>query len=890
IGVLINTLDGYFQRAVIDGLRKKAEQEGLKLFFFPGHSINSPFLFERQFNIVYDLGNNPHVDAIISATAYFQANLTRDETIQFIQRYRHLPTINLNFEMPGCPSVTIDNRTGFRELLQHLIGYHGYRRLAFMQGSVGNLDANERFEVYKRCLADAGLTYDPRGVVKGNFNQFGGRTAMEELLNRQLPFDVLVAANDGMAQAAMAVAVERGFRVPQDFAVTGFDDMLSLTKQGPALTTISQSIRQQSEVAIDILLAKMRGDAVADITMVPTRMVLRQSCGCVAKFQLSQVSQSMVESAQPTTIAPDTSEKILAALNLLPQHIPQYRDYLQQLQQALTEDEAVFEERLSQMAHICLIQSGDISHLQCLLLSMYRHLGQTAGIANEERQQFGEYLLSGQIILSNAQSVFNVRETPMEDTSNLLFSEFGFLKRRMQGFNHDKMMNLIGESMREFAIPSAYIALYSTPLIFDSLNDYVLPESAQLIFAMTDYEPQYELLHTPFPTRNLVPAQLFGNQAHQAMALFPICQHTKHYGYVIFDLTKMPACRVETIRDEISTNLINSILVAELGQARDLLTVDLDVAASLNVRLSDEITDRKLIQAELLSRNSELTELNKKLSQAQEQLMQSEKLASIGQLAAGVAHEINNPIGYIFSNLNSLDGYVTQVFDMLAAYHEAQKFITAPEVVARLDTMRNDNEIDFLIDDTRTLMSETKEGISRVRKIVQDLKDFSHVEDKLEWHWSNLHNGIDSTLNIIASEVKYKADVIKRYGDIADVECLSSQINQVIMNLVVNAAHATGTARGKITIATGQDGEQVWIEVSDTGCGIPADNLNRIFDPFYTTKPIGKGTGLGLSLSYGIVQRHHGSIVVSSVVGQGTTFRVTLPIKHVEAKDEAAPP
>jgi two-component system, NtrC family, sensor kinase len=202
-------------------------------------------------------------------------------------------------------------------------------------------------------------------------------------------------------------------------------------------------------------------------------------------------------------------------------------------------------------------------------------------------------------------------------------------------------------------------------------------------------------------------------------------------------------------------------------------------------------------------------------------------------------------------------------------------------MAARLANMRAAIDLDFLREDIPVLMSESKEGIARVRHIVQDLKDFSRVDDSQEWVWANLHAGIDSTLNIVANEVKYKADVVKRYGELPDIECLPSQLNQVIMNLVVNAAHAIGDKRGEIAIATGcGDKDTVWIAVSDNGSGIDPAILSRIFDPFFTTKVIGKGTGLGLSLSYGIVQKHGGQIEVDSVPGQGTTFRVTLPMRQ----------
>ena len=156
------------------------------------------------------------------------------------------------------------------------------------------------------------------------------------------------------------------------------------------------------------------------------------------------------------------------------------------------------------------------------------------------------------------------------------------------------------------------------------------------------------------------------------------------------------------------------------------------------------------------------------------------------------------------------------------------------------------------------------------------------MDSNQEWQWVNLQQGIESTLNIVANELKYKADVIKEYQELPDIECLPSQINQVIMNLIVNASQAIGPERGTLTLRTGNEVEKVWIEVQDTGAGIAPQTLQKIFDPFFTTKPVGQGTGLGLSLSYGIVKKHRGEISVRSEVGAGTTFRVELPIHQTK--------
>jgi two-component system NtrC family sensor kinase len=284
-------------------------------------------------------------------------------------------------------------------------------------------------------------------------------------------------------------------------------------------------------------------------------------------------------------------------------------------------------------------------------------------------------------------------------------------------------------------------------------------------------------------------------------------------------------------------------------------------------RLEEAVRERT---GEIMQANQALQAEISERKQLQSQLLQSEKLASIGQLAAGIAHEINNPIGYIFSNFSTLEGYLGQLFGILAAAESG--------TLAGHDA----EELAFLKEDIPVLMRESKQGIERVRQIVQDLKDFSRADSTQEWQWASLHRGIDSTLNVVASEIKYRADVVKEYGEIPDIECLAPQLNQVVMNLVVNAAHAMGEQRGRITIRTGVEpgGREVWLEVADTGSGMPPEVQKRIFEPFFTTKPVGKGTGLGLSLSYGIVQKHQGRIDVHSAVGQGTTFRVTLPVNR----------
>ena len=303
---------------------------------------------------------------------------------------------------------------------------------------------------------------------------------------------------------------------------------------------------------------------------------------------------------------------------------------------------------------------------------------------------------------------------------------------------------------------------------------------------------------------------------------------------------------------------------------RDEQGKPLEVIGSLT-----DITQRKRMEETLKARGIEQRQLIAQLRSAHEQLLQAEKMASIGQLAAGIAHEINNPVGFVNSNMGALKNYVTTLLSVIDQYEQAAA--GHPAVATQMAALRAEADLKFLQDDVVDLVRESLDGLKRVRDIVQALKDFSHVGET-EWQVADLHQGLDSTLNIVANEIKYKASVVKEYGVLPPITCLASQLNQVFMNLLVNAAHAM-REHGVITLRTGAADDWVWVEVADNGVGIAPENLKRIFEPFFTTKPVGSGTGLGLSLSYGIVHRHGGRIDVSSVVGKGTRFTVHLPVQ-----------
>ncbi len=288
-------------------------------------------------------------------------------------------------------------------------------------------------------------------------------------------------------------------------------------------------------------------------------------------------------------------------------------------------------------------------------------------------------------------------------------------------------------------------------------------------------------------------------------------------------------------------------------------------------------TELRGVTRELEAKNIELAEAYTELKTIQTKVLQQEKMASIGQLAAGVAHEINNPMSFISSNLSTLDKYLSKLSGFIDSQSDLIKSIDSSGTAApQLDEKRRQLRLDYIVTDIKDLIKESLEGAERVKGIVQDLKSFSRVEDT-DYMMADINAGLESTIHIVWNEIKYKATLKREYGDMPMVRCNPGQLNQVFMNLLVNAAHAI-EKQGEINVKTWHADGDIFVSISDTGCGIPQDKLSRIFEPFFTTKEVGKGTGLGLSIAYEIAKKHGGRITVSSTVGKGTTFTLQVPV------------
>jgi signal transduction histidine kinase len=346
-------------------------------------------------------------------------------------------------------------------------------------------------------------------------------------------------------------------------------------------------------------------------------------------------------------------------------------------------------------------------------------------------------------------------------------------------------------------------------------------------------------------------------------------------------------------KDEVAdvSHAFNAMIVAlrETRARRDQVERDLQ---ALNVTLEARVEERT---EQLESQNLLLQQANQDLQDAQSKLIHSEKMASVGVLAAGVAHEINNPLSFIMGNLDNLGEYAKAYRETIHEYEALLSELEGrgqpleadiSEQVRKVKHLSAQHDLGFINDDLDGLLKDTSDGCHRVKEIVSDLREFSHTDENLEFESANLNDCIHSAIKMVKNELRYHCDIQTQLNELPEISCLRGRLIQVLMNLLVNAGHAIEengviSIRSELRPKISEGGvSTALITVSDNGKGIAPENLDKIFDPFFTTKAVGKGTGLGLSISFGIIEDHGGHLSVESEVGKGTTFTIELPYKR----------
>jgi putative nucleotidyltransferase with HDIG domain len=584
IGMLINTFDEDYEAEVWNHISDAATDYDVNLLFFAGRSLSSPYGKEYQYNIIYNLVSEQNLDGLIILTGTIGTHISFKELTSFCKQFRRFPVVCIGQKIKGIPSIVFDNEVGLQELIDHLVRVHGYKRIAFIRGPESHQEANIRYNTYLNTLKKYNIPFDPDLVVSGNFWYDTGMEAVKILLEeRKVKCDVIVSSNDYMAIGAIEYLQGKGIMVPQDIALTGFDDIKQARILNPPLTTVTQSIYGQARKAVEILLAQIRGEKVLGKLHIPSNAIIRQSCGC------SPHSISYFDSEIKYQIL--NKKKSFKDLKIDQQKI--FKDIIKELMLKSINNEILFDWLYKVLQGIIeCIKSGDYMNKD--LVNIISQLPTThMGIASREAFWYDVIKILYSIILINL---------PDNDTIiffeliyhkvKLLLSELFVRSNPFKGINEhytairlrqanlvlitsfelNKLFSELANYLPQLGINRCYISFYTAPVKRVSKYIWDIPQKSQLVFAFYDnhFFPMKDK-KIIFPTLELVPKNYFPISKRQTMIILPLVFEDEHFGFLIFELSSQITNIYESLLVIISSSIKGALLFKRQNEGEELL-------------------------------------------------------------------------------------------------------------------------------------------------------------------------------------------------------------------------------------------------------------------------------------------------------------------------------
>jgi DNA-binding LacI/PurR family transcriptional regulator/signal transduction histidine kinase len=608
IGLLIDWIEQRYHAVIRSGIEEVARAHGANLIYFAGGSLQSPQRFETQRNAIYELADRANVDGLIIMAASIGQYIGAAEFQHFCNRYRPLPMVSIALALEDIPSVVVDNNAGMRDLMVHLIEVHGYRRIAFIQGRGGNAEAERRYRVYQEVLAAYGLPLDSGLVVCGDFSRSASREAMHDLLNRRTDaFEAVVAANDEMAIGALEALEARGRRVPDQIAVAGFDDTKDAQLVTPSLTTVRQPLYEQGRQAAGMLLALLRGEPVPGQVVLPTRLQVRRSCGCLTQSLLPAPPGGALPD---TTIPVDRMPAREPATDGATESGPQLVEMFVRAVNDRTPD--AFLKALDEIMRQALSEGGETTAWHRALLTLnhqvlpYFHDKETLLRAARLWQQAQELIMEAQQahVYWNLQSE---RQTP------ILLHQVGQVL--ITTFEMEQLMEAVSQQLLPLGIDRCYLALY---------EDAQAPaEWSRLLLAFEEgIRRPLDACSLRFRSRDLLPHQIGPLSAPYTLIVEALYFGEEQFGFALFGKGPKEGIIYEVLAVQISNALKGALLVqqvqthaATLGTEVATRTLELTQA---NEQLQREIIERKRAEEQLALQARKLAEAQGRLAEVRE--------------------------------------------------------------------------------------------------------------------------------------------------------------------------------------------------------------------------------------------------------------------------------
>lgn len=829
IAVLLDHLNFFgrgYEGQLRDALHRRCRASGHNLLLIYGGALDEPTVLSSADNVIFDVLRPDDFDGFIVASALLSTFCGAGGVERLVERYRGARLCSVGTAIPGVPSLVLDNRAGMDAAVEHLVRDHGCRRPVFLAGTAHNPEADARFEAYRAVLERHGIPFDPSRVASGQFLPTLGRRAMDEILDRGVPFDAVVAANDSMAIGGIQALRQRGLRVPQDIPVTGFDDLTLARLGNPPLTTVAQPFDRFADLAVACIEDQVVGRPVATLTEIPSHFVRRQSCGCGHR-----------DAASPTGSRPGRD------VHGLTSRVRSLRPILADILQTGTDDGVAAATTLSdglgaeiggekeafQTAVGTLLASGhdDGERRRALL-----------GAINLLRNDLtGEIDVRLERAFYDALSLVATTNTAAQVQHRLDLDDTG--EQASTAFDLASLRDSLSRALPAVGVKTALLSC---------VGDGSSTELESIVYLVDGVARGPRRIR--FPAGRLLPPDVLQLERQGTFLVFPLVHEQELLGVIAFDH-----------RDG------NNPYIAFRNQIAVVLR---------NIRLHQEVLRKTMLHERSV----------------QDRLSAAKRLEALSVLAGGVAHDLNNALGPMLAVPDVIMNQLTRLVSDQAALGDLREDVDSIKTAAKRAAQT-----------IKDLLTLGRQG----RRPKADLELNRLVKSCLlasPWAAGNDEAKIELRLELSPEPLAMHGAESQLARAVSNL--LRNALEAVALNSAPDGDRAPGgertaeTARGaparrggQVKVSTSRvhllntragfeaipPGHYLVLAISDTGCGIPAQDMDRVFEPFFTSKRSGEdsGTGLGLAIVMGVVKEHEGFIDVTSQVGGGTTFTLYLP-------------
>lgn len=830
IGLLLNQMDSEYSSPLWRSIADTALEKDVNLVVFLGKTIDSPDKYEAQENIIYYIANPDKLDGVISLSSTLTMGIGIKRYLDFYSHWDKIPRVSIGLEMDGATSIVIDNKSGLKSLVNHLIEVHGFKKIGIIRGPESNIEAQLRYEAYCESLEDHSIPLDQALIFPGKFEQSSGTNAVKEMLDERKVFcEALVASNDNMGLGAYLELQHRGISIPQDIALTGFDDHIDIQYTSPPFTTVRQPLGDMGKLSVELLLEKIEGKSVPNVISFPAVPVIRQSCGCIP---LPDRAGSFIED-KPVILTTTTlrehfknnKEKIamvyLRYLNIPGNKEKDLKPFILDLLDLLIADilnrqaKGAFIKRLNDLLNRTIMKENlnlqwnwAFYHLRESLLAFINDLA--------ERNILDT-------IAQNAQLLIGEFEHRRDGYQKLMLQRMyehvrDLLYHVNQSYNFSQMLEKISEHIPNFNINSCSINLFMAKTQKISDIEWIVPDKSRNIlnFKNNSATVSFEEIH-PYQTMEIIP-QNFTEKKRFSWMVRLLYNGDRSLGYVLYELST---------QQEESYNILHDLICSALQ------------GAYIWQKMSQSQENQQVVLEELQVRSDELEESNTKLSKLDD--MKNDFIANI-------THDFRSPLMII---LNSVD--LAMKYDKEADTQTLKRYHTIYDASLKLKST-----IDRLLDLAKMDAEGVKLRVNRmpIRIFMESLADF--------------YKSAVITTNIKIIDDLPTHEIDNFYSD-------ADKLEEILNNILSNALKFIDPQSGEIRIHLEDLEKAVRISISDNGIGIPKDKLEAIFNRFEQIESGGntryKGTGIGLAFSRQLVEYLKGSIRAESQgPGKGATF------------------